>query len=84
MIFDQFATFSIFRTHLLSREPMIKKEMYNNFETISDRFLMSKLVCMMSFDQFATFSILGLFFFKGTDDQERDTSQSISHVKIGF
>ena len=44
----------------------------------------------MIFDQFGTFSIFGLFFMKGTDDQEREVRSfwnhflSIYHVKIGL
>ena len=45
-----------------SREPMIKKEKSKHPETISNRFLMSKLVYRMVFDQFGTFSIFGLLF----------------------
>ena len=42
------------------------------------------------FDQFGTFSIFGLSFIKGADDQEREFEsfwnhfQSIPHVKIGL
>ena len=49
-----------------------------------------KLVYRIIFDQFATFSIFGLFFIKGADDQDREVGsfrnhfQSISHVKIGL
>ena len=53
-------------------EHMIKKEKFNHYETISIRFLMSKLVNRMISDQFATVSSFGLFFIKGTDDQERE------------
>ena len=55
-----------------SREPMVMIETSDHSETISNRFLMSKLVYRMFFDQFATFSIFGLFLIKGTDDQERE------------
>ena len=51
-----------------SREPMSKKEKSDHSKTISNRFLMSKLVYRMIFDQFGTFSIFGLFFIKGTDE----------------
>ena len=51
---------------------MINEEKSDHFETISNRFLMSKLVYRMIFDLFGTFSIFGLFFIKGTDDQDRD------------
>ena len=40
-----------------SRESMIKKENSDHSETISNRFLMSKLVYRTIFDQFGTFSI---------------------------
>ena len=41
---------------------MSKKEKSDHPETISNQFLMSKLVYRMVFDQFGTFSILGYFF----------------------
>ena len=69
---------------------MAKKEKNEYSETISNRFLMSKLVYTMIFDQSKTFSIFGLFFIEGTDDQEKEALsfwnhiQSISHVKIGL
>ena len=69
---------------------MSKKEKSDHSKTMSNRFLMSKLVCRVIFDQFGTFSIFGLFFIKGTDEQEREVwsfwnhFQSISHVKIGL
>ena len=69
---------------------MIKKEKSDRSETIFNRFLMSKLVDRMIFDQFRTFSIFGLFFIKGPDEQEREVRpslnrfQSIHHVKIGL
>ena len=44
-----------------SRKLVIKKELTDRSETISNRFLMSKLVYRMIFDKFATFSIFGLF-----------------------
>ena len=47
---------------------MIKEEKSDHSETISNRFLMSKLVCRMICDIF-DFRIL---FIKGTDDQNGD------------
>ena len=73
-----------------SSEPVTKKEKSDHPETISNRFLMSKLVYRTIFDQLATFSIVGLFLIKGTDDQKWEVGsfwnhfQSISHVKIGL
>ena len=69
---------------------MIKKEKLDHPEPISNRYLMSKLVYRMIFDQLATFSIFGLFFIKGTIDQEREVRlfwnhfQSISHGKFSL
>ena len=69
---------------------MAKKEKSDRAETISNRFPISKLVYKMIFDQFGSFSIFGLFFIKGADDQEREVGlfwnhlQLISHVKIGI
>ena len=59
-----------FSNSFQSREPMTKKEKSDHSETISNRFLMLKLVYKMIFYQFGTFSIFRLFFIKGTDDQK--------------
>ena len=53
-----------FSDSFLSREPMIKKEKLDQSETISNWFLVSKLVYGMIFDHFGTFSIFGLLFTK--------------------
>ena len=43
---------------------------------------MSKLVYKMIFVKFAIFSIFGLFFTKGTDDQERELEISTINLNI--
>ena len=65
---------------------MIKKEKPQHSETISNLFLMSKLVYRMIFDQFGTFSTFGLFFIKGADDQKEksDHSETISNRFLMF